>query len=62
MMSGIRFNGRRTTFTIPDLAGLPIFEGKVNVLVENVFLISIDIKEIGVIWTGQIAVEFRYTK
>ncbi len=41
---------------IPDLAGLPIFEGKVNKLIKDVFLVIIDVKNIRLIGTGQTAV------
>ncbi len=45
--------------SIPDVLGLPNFEGKVNKLIEDVFLVFIDVKNIRLIGTGQIALRLR---
>ncbi len=47
---------------IPDVAGLPIFEGRVNELIEDVVLVIIDVKNIRIIITGQVTVSLRYAK
>ncbi len=47
---------------IQGLAGLPIFQGKVDKLIENVLSVSIDVKYIRLIQTGQIAVSLRHAK
>ncbi len=62
MESQILFNSRATMLKIPDLACLPIFEGKVNELIEDVFLLVIDIKNVRLIQTGQIAIGLRHAK
>ncbi len=54
-------NSRATTLAIPDVSVLPSFEGKVNELIEGVFLIFIDIKNIRLIGTGQIALSLIHT-
>ncbi len=59
--SQIHFNSRATTLAIPDVSVLPSFEVKVNELIEGVFLIFIDIKNIRLIGTGQIALSLIHT-
>ncbi len=46
---------------VPDLVGLPIFEDSMNELIESVFLVFIDIKNVRLIQIGQIAISLRHT-
>ncbi len=55
-------NSRASMLVIPDLASLPIFEGKMDKLIENMLLVLIDVKYIRLIQTGQIAVCLRHAK
>ncbi len=43
---GISSYCRALVFVIPGLAGLPFLEGKMDKLIENVFLVTIDVKNI----------------
>ncbi len=45
---------------IPDVLVLPSFDIKVNELIEDVFLVFIDVKNIMFIRTGQIAVSLSH--
>ncbi len=47
---------------IPGLVGLPIFKGEMDKLIENMLLVSIYVKYIMLIQTGQIAVSLRCAK
>ncbi len=46
---------------IPDLVRIPIFKESMNELMEGVFLVFIDIKNVRLIQTGQIAKSLRNT-
>ncbi len=55
-------NSRAATLVIPGVAGLPILEGEMDKLIENMLLVSIDVKYIRLIQTGQILVSLRHAK
>ncbi len=55
-------NSRALTLVIPGLAGLPNFEGKMVKLIENMLLVSIDVKYIRLIQTGHISACLRHAK
>ncbi len=48
------------TLTKPDLAGFPVLEGEMDELVEDVFLVFINVEYIRHIRTGQIAVNLTH--
>ncbi len=55
-------NSRASMIVIPGLAGLPIFEGEMDKLIENMLLVLIDVKYIRLTQTGQIVVRLRVAK
>ncbi len=48
------------TCAVPAFAFIPVDGGKVDELIEEVFLILVDIKNVRLIWTGEIVVGLNH--